>query len=87
MPAAMSTAIRDRMTMLMQLRDAQNESDWQHSAALPQQQYWLLLPCSGALRQQHTTSLGGACGGSQQTGLSRLESWKQVSTCSMSCLY
>jgi len=69
--------------MLMQLRDAQKESDWQHSAALPQQQYWLLLPCSGALRQQHTTSLGGACGASQQAGLSRLASSRAVTTCTL----
>lgn len=47
--------------MLRQLRAEQKESDWQHSAALPQQQYWLLLPCSGALRQQHTTLAPGAC--------------------------
>ena len=58
--------------MLMQLRDEQKESDWQHSAALPQQQYWLLLPCSGALRQQHTTLLGGACGGGQLDAVQRL---------------
>ena len=63
-PAAISTAIRDRMTMLRQLRAEQNESAWQHSAALPQQQYWLLLPCSGALRQQHTTLAPGACSSS-----------------------
>ena len=58
--------------MLRQLRAEQKESDWQHSAALPQQQYWLLLPCSGALRQQHTTLAPGACSQPVSSGLSAL---------------